>query len=192
MKQLVFATGNQNKVKEIKNILGDFYSFLSLSDIGCTEDIPETQPTIAANALQKAQYVYEKYHCNCFAEDTGLLVDALDGAPGVYSARYAGEQRNAQDNTAKLLEEMKGKTNRNAHFKTVIALILDGKEYLFEGIVEGVILEQAEGLGGFGYDPIFLPKGATKNFAKMTASEKSAISHRGRATALLKEFLIGQ
>lgn len=189
MEKLVFATANANKVKEIKHILGDLYDFRSLTDIGCTEDIPETQPTIEGNALQKARYVYEKYGYNCFAEDTGLLVEALDGAPGVYSARYAGSQRNADDNMDKLLVELQKETNRAAYFKTVIALIIDGKETLFEGKVEGVILKARQGETGFGYDPIFLPNGHSQSFAEMTADQKGAISHRGRATAKLKVHL---
>lgn len=189
MQKLVIATSNPNKIREIKEQLGDLYDFLSLSDIGCTEDIPETQPTIEGNAIQKAQYVYEKYGYNCFAEDTGLIVDAVNGEPGVYSARYAGPQRNHDDNMDKLLTKLGDTTNRKAYFKTVIALVIDGKETLFEGKVEGEILKQRQGTDGFGYDPIFKPNGFDKSFAQMTGIEKSQISHRGRATAKLATFL---
>lgn len=189
MKQLVFATANPNKIREIKHLMGDSYNFLSLTDIGCHEDIPETRPTIEGNALQKAEYVLNNYKKDCFSEDTGLLIDALDGHPGVYSARYAGEQKNSEDNIDKVLEELGNQQNRSARFKTVIALILDGKSYTFEGIVEGEILSARQGNGGFGYDPIFLPKGYTKSFAEMTADEKSEISHRARAMRKLHDFL---
>ena len=191
MQKLVFATANPNKVREIKKMFGDGYNFLSLTDIGCTEDVPETQATIVGNALQKARYVYEKYGYNCFAEDTGLLVDALDGAPGVYSARYAGPQRLASDNIDKLLHELGDNANRNAHFKTVIALIIDGEEHTFEGIVEGTIIKERQGEGGFGYDPVFLPNGFETTFAEMPTDEKAKISHRGRATRLLQAFFQG-
>lgn len=190
MSKLVFATGNQNKVREIQQIMGEQYDFLSLEDIGCLEDIPETQPTIVGNALQKARYVYQNYGMNCFSEDTGLQVEALDGAPGVYTARYGGPAKNPDDNINRLLKEMEGKENRAAHFKTVIALIIDGQEYTFEGVVEGNILTERQGTGGFGYDPVFQPIETNKSFAQMDAQEKDAISHRGRATAQLKEFLL--
>jgi len=190
MQKLVFATANPNKVREIKQMLGKHYNFLSLTDIGCSEDIPETQPTIEGNALQKAEYVCENYGHNCFAEDTGLVIDALDGAPGVFSARYAGPQRNSDDNIDKVLEEMRNTTNRKAHFKTVIALIIDGQKHTFEGVVHGTILKERQGEGGFGYDPIFLPDGYQKTFAQLTPDEKDTISHRGRATRKLKEFLL--
>lgn len=190
MSKLVFATANQNKVREIQKIMGTQYDFLSLEDIGCTEDVPETQPTIVGNALQKARYVYENYGMNCFAEDTGLQIHALDGAPGVYSARYAGPARDANDNMDKALREMGDTDNRSAQFKTVIALILDGKEYTFEGVVEGEILRERQGTGGFGYDPIFKPKESDKTFAQMSSEEKGKISHRGRATEKLRTFLL--
>lgn len=189
MKQLVFATANPNKVREIKHLMGDAYDFMSLTDIGCHEDIPETQPTIAGNALQKAEYVLDNYGKNCFSEDTGLLVDALDGRPGVYSARYAGDHKNSDDNIDKILEELGDSQNRTARFKTVIALVLDGKSHTFEGVVEGTILSARQGAGGFGYDPVFLPKGFDKSFAEMTADEKGEISHRGRAMRKLHDFL---
>ncbi|CAA6814532.1 MAG: Nucleoside 5-triphosphatase RdgB (dHAPTP, dITP, XTP-specific) (EC [uncultured Aureispira sp.] len=190
MSKLVFATANKNKVSEIQKIMGTQYDFLSLEDIGCTEDIPETQPTIIGNALQKARYVYKNYGINCFSEDTGLLVEALDGAPGVYSARYAGPARDANDNMDKLLKELEHKENRTAQFKTVIALILDGKEYTFEGVVEGEILKKRQGTAGFGYDPIFKPKESKQTFAQMSSQEKGIISHRGRATQKLRNFLL--
>lgn len=190
MQKLVFATANKNKVRELQQIMGDQYDFLSLEDIGCMEDIPETQPTIVGNALQKARYVYENYGMNCFSEDTGLQIDALDGAPGVYSARYAGPAKDANNNMDKVLHEMGATTDRKAHFKTVIALIIDGKEHTFEGVVEGNILTDRQGTGGFGYDPIFMPVESNKTFAEMNAEEKDAISHRGRATKKLKRFLL--
>jgi XTP/dITP diphosphohydrolase len=190
MSKLVFATANKNKVSEIQKIMGTQYDFLSLEDINCTEDIPETQATIVGNALQKARYVYENYGMNCFAEDTGLQIHALDGAPGVYSARYAGPARDANDNMNKVLRELEGKESRAAEFKTVIALILDGKEYTFEGIVEGEILKERQGTGGFGYDPIFKPTESDLTFAQMSSEEKGKISHRGRATQKLRAFLL--
>lgn len=190
MSKLVFATANQNKVREIQKIMGTQYNFLSLEDIGCTEDIPETQPTIIGNALQKARYVYENYGMNCFAEDTGLQIHALNGEPGVYSARYAGPARDANDNMDKALRELGDTDNRAAQFKTVIALILDGKEYTFEGIVEGEILKERQGTGGFGYDPIFKPTESDHTFAQMSPEEKGKISHRGRATEKLRTFLL--
>jgi XTP/dITP diphosphohydrolase len=190
MNQLVFATANENKVREIRQIMGSQYDFLSLKDIGCFEDIPETQPTIEGNALQKARYVYENYGKNCFSEDTGLLIDALDGAPGVYSARYGGPDKDANANIDRVLRELDTTENRNAHFKTIIALILDGKEYTFEGVANGTILYNRRGTSGFGYDPVFLPLGKIKTFAEMTAEEKDIISHRGKATIKLKDFLL--
>jgi XTP/dITP diphosphohydrolase len=189
MKQLVFATSNANKVKEIQHIMGAAYNFLSLDDIECTEDIPETQATIKGNALQKARYVYQNYGKNCFAEDTGLLIESLKGAPGVYSARYAGPQKNASDNMNKVLEQLQNVENRQAYFKTVIALIIDGQEHTFEGRVDGEILLDRRGEGGFGYDPIFKPKESNQSFAEMSATQKDQISHRARATAKLKSFL---
>jgi XTP/dITP diphosphohydrolase len=189
MQQLVFATGNPNKVREIQQVMGEAYQFLSLNDIGCNEEIPETTGTIKGNALQKAQYVYDEYGRNCFAEDTGLLVDALEGAPGVDTAYYGGPQKDHNANMDRLLAELEGEKNRRAHFKTVIAVVLDGQRYTFEGVVHGTILEARQGTDGFGYDPIFQPEGYTRSFAQMSAEEKSSISHRGRATVKLQEFL---
>ncbi len=190
MTNLVFATNNRHKVDEVNHKLNGLFSIETLQEIGCDEDIPETADTLEGNALQKARYLYEKYGCNCFADDTGLEVEALDNAPGVYSARYAGEAKNADANMTKLLSELSGKTNRKARFRTVIALILDGKEYLFEGIVDGQILEKRQGDEGFGYDPIFLPAGYGKSFAELSITEKNAISHRGRAVDKLLAFLL--
>lgn len=192
MEKLVIATSNPNKIKEIKEQLGKYYNFLSLAEIGCTEEIPETQPTIVGNAIQKAQYVYQNYGYNCFAEDTGLIVEALDGEPGVYSARYAGPQRSHEDNMDKLLNKLGDNANRKAHFKTVIALIIDGEETLFEGKVEGEILKARQGEEGFGYDPIFRPNGFEQSFAQMSGAQKSTISHRGRAVSKLAIFLKNQ
>jgi XTP/dITP diphosphohydrolase len=189
MKRLVMATANPNKIKEIQKKMGDAYQFLSLSDIGCTEDVPETQDTIEGNALQKAHYVFNKYGYNCFSEDTGLEIEALDGAPGVITARYAGEDKNPEANMKKALQELKGKTNRKARFKTVIALLLDGKEYLFEGIVHGEITTEKQGNEGFGYDPIFQPEGFDRTYAQMSMDEKNLMSHRALAVAKLKAFL---
>ncbi|MGB0887417.1 MAG: non-canonical purine NTP diphosphatase [Vicingaceae bacterium] len=187
--QLVSATNNANKIKEIKQLLPASIRLLSLTDIGCTEDIPETSDTIAGNALQKAQYVYDKYGYNCFADDTGLEIESLNGEPGIYSARYAGPQRNANDNMDKVLTELKNSTNRNAHFKTVIALIIDGKTSLFEGIAQGEITTTKSGSEGFGYDPIFKPKELNTTFSEMNLDEKNKISHRGKATKKLIEYL---
>ncbi len=187
--KLVFATGNINKVNEIQQLIPDEIKLLSLNDIDCMEEIPETQATIEGNASQKAFYVYTNYHFNCFADDTGLEVEALDGRPGVLSARYAGESKNADDNMNKILAELKNVTNRNARFKTVISLVMDGKEIQFEGIVEGVILKEKRGDKGFGYDPIFIPNGYDKTFAELDMSEKNKISHRALAVRKLVEFL---
>ncbi len=186
--EIIFATHNQHKTEEVRAILGPDYQIKNLHDIGCPE-IPETADTLKGNALQKAQYVVDHYHCNCFADDTGLEIEALDGRPGVYSARYAGEGCSYQDNVLKVLEEMRGMTNRKACFKTVIALILDGEQYFFEGRVDGVILTEQHGTDGFGYDPIFRPAGFRQTFAEMSAIAKNTISHRGRAIQQLKEFL---
>ncbi len=187
--KLVFATNNEHKLKEVRAILGNKFEIVGLKEIGCTDEIPETQDTIEGNAVQKAHYVYDKYKLNCFADDTGLFVDALNGEPGVYSARYAGENCSFEDNLQKLLWELKGKKNRNAYFKTVIALIIDGTEYFFEGIINGSITEHKSGVAGFGYDPVFLPAGKTKTFAELPPKEKNKISHRGIATKKLNEFL---
>lgn len=189
MQKIVFATHNPNKVQEIQALMGSEYQFLSLSDIGCHEDIPETQPSIQGNALQKARYVYEKYQMNCFAEDTGLEVAALDGAPGVHTARYAGPEKDPQANMQKLLAALESKNDRSAQFRTVIALILEGEEHTFEGIAPGKIAESQQGEQGFGYDPIFIPEGETRSFAQMAMAEKAAMSHRGKATRLFQAFL---
>ena len=190
MQEIVFATNNKHKLSELRRIVGDRFKVLSLDDIGCHEDIPETADTLEGNALMKARYVREHYGYDCFADDTGLMVDALDGAPGVYSARYAGPGHDSAANMALLLENMKGQTVRTARFVTVIALILDGVEKTFTGKVEGEILETPEGDGGFGYDPVFRPEESEISFALMTPDAKNAISHRGRATAKLVEYLI--
>jgi len=189
MKELVFATNNKHKLSEIRQILGNFCVIRSLSDIGFSGDIEETAPDLEGNALLKARYIHDRYGCNCFADDTGLEVDALNGAPGVYSARYAGEKATYADNVNKMLGALKGQTNRSARFRTVIALILDHQEFLFDGIVEGVITTDTRGTTGFGYDPIFMPLGHQRTFAEMSAEEKNALSHRGRATAKLQAFL---
>ena len=189
MEKIVFATNNPHKLREIREITDGKIEILSLADIGCHEDIPETADTLAGNALQKARFVRERYGYDCFADDTGLMVDALDGRPGVYSARYAGEHCSPADNVRKLLAEMEGKQDRSARFETVIALILRGEEHLFTGRVDGRILEAPEGEGGFGYDPVFLPDESDRCFALMSDEAKNAISHRGRATLKLIEYL---
>jgi len=189
MKEIVFATNNQHKLEEVRAMLGDSYKVVSLKEIGCFDDIPETADTLKGNALQKAEWVKERYGYDCFADDTGLEVEALGGAPGVFSARYAGENVTYADNNRKLLQEMKGKTNRNAAFKTVICLILNGETHFFEGEVRGRIIEENRGTTGFGYDPLFIPEGYDVTFAEMGAELKNKISHRARATAALVEFL---
>ena len=186
---LVFATANPNKVAEVNQLLGGDRPVRSLPDIGCTEDIPETSPTIQGNAIQKARYVSEHYGIDCFAEDTGLEVDGLDGAPGVYSARYAGPERDAVANMNKVLKGLEGQSRRSARFRTVIALIRNGRLDTFEGVVEGDILPAPRGTGGFGYDPIFLPRGYEETFAEMAPGLKNSISHRGRALVKLVRFL---
>ena len=188
--KLVFATNNPHKVKELQSILGNRFNILSLKDIGCFEEIPENSDTLEGNASGKAFYVYNKYKINCFADDTGLEIDALNGKPGVYSARYAGENKNSEDNMQKVLEELKGNNNRKAFFRTVISLIIDGKETQFEGVVHGNILKTPRGDSGFGYDPIFQPEGYTTTFAEMLLSEKNKISHRGNAVKKLVKFLV--
>jgi XTP/dITP diphosphohydrolase len=187
--KLVFASNNKNKIQEIQQLVPNSIQILSLEEIGCTEDIPETADTIEGNAILKANYVTEKYGYNCFADDTGLEVETLNGAPGVYSARYAGEQKDANDNMDKLLLELKDKTNRKANFKTVIALNLNGEQNLFTGIINGKIIEEKIGTNGFGYDPIFVADGFNKTFAELTMEEKSTISHRGIAVKQLLTFL---
>ncbi len=187
--ELVFATGNAHKVGEIAALIPPDIQLKSLADIGCTDDLPETSPTIAGNALQKARYVHERFGVHCFAEDTGLEIDALQGRPGVYSARYAGPGKDDAANIALVLKQMQGVANRSARFRTVIALILDGQEHLFEGVVEGHIAEALAGKGGFGYDPIFIPQGEIRSFAQMDLHTKNTISHRAKATAMLLDFL---
>lgn len=188
--KIVFATNNQNKVKEVQNLLPDSIEILSLKDIGCTEDIPETSDTIAGNALQKAEYVYKNYHHACFADDTGLEVTALNGEPGIFSARYAGPEKNAENNMQKLLTNLSDNKNREAQFKTVIAVTgITSETLLFEGICKGNITATKQGKEGFGYDPIFKPQGYDKTFAQMPLTLKNSIGHRGKAVALLIEFL---
>lgn len=191
MKEIVFATNNAHKLAEARAILGDRLKVLSLSEIGCHDEIPETAPTLEGNALIKARWVKEKYGYNCFADDTGLMVDALNGAPGVYSARYAGEHCSPDDNIVKLLGEMEGKENRKAHFATVIALTVGDKEEIYSGKVDGAIATARDGNSGFGYDPIFIAAETGRSFAAMTAEEKNSISHRGRALrAMLESTLL--
>ena len=189
IQSLVFATGNPNKVREIQQYFNGTIIFKSLKDIGCTEEIPETQPSIEGNAIQKAEYVATNYHVNCFAEDTGLEIEALHGEPGVFSARYAGPQKNADDNMSKVLVNLQNHTNRKARFKTVIALLIHGELHTFEGIINGTIAHQKKGDQGFGYDPIFVPSGFQRSFAEMSIDEKNKISHRARATEKLRQFL---
>ena len=190
--QLVFASNNKNKIKEIQALVSDTIQIISLEDIGCIEDIPETAETIEGNAILKANYITSNYGYDCFADDTGLEVDALNGAPGVYSARYAGEQKDANDNMDKLLLELKDKSNRKANFKTVICLNLNGTQQLFTGIINGKIIDEKIGTNGFGYDPIFIAEGHQKTFAQLTLEEKANISHRGIAVAQLIAFLSKQ
>ena len=187
--KLVFATNNKHKLQEVRDIVGDRVEVLSLADIGCCDDIPETADTLQGNALIKARHIYEKYGFDCFADDTGLEVEALGGAPGVYSARYAGEECDSEANMRKLLENLTGKTNRNAQFRTVIALIINGEEMLFNGIVKGVIATEKNGDSGFGYDPIFVPEGHSASFAQMSSEMKNSMSHRFRATQQLSDYL---
>lgn len=187
--KLVFASNNKNKIKEIQQLLPSSIEIVSLEDIGCHEEIPETADTIEGNAILKANYVTEKYGYDCFADDTGLEVEALNGAPGVYSARYAGEQRSSEDNMNRLLEALSDKSNRNAHFKTVITLNIKGNQYHFTGIAKGQISLARAGSEGFGYDPIFQPVGYKETFAELSSALKNQISHRGKATQLLISFL---
>ncbi|MBX7052476.1 MAG: non-canonical purine NTP diphosphatase [Flavobacteriales bacterium] len=187
--RLVFATANENKVMEVEKKLGGAIPLRGLKDIGCFEEVPETSPTIEGNAIQKARYVAEKYGVDCFADDTGLEVEALNNEPGVYSARYAGDQKNPSDNIDLLLKKLDGISNRKARFRTVICLIQGGKESIFEGIVEGEIIHERRGGEGFGYDPVFVPEHQPRTFAEMSLDEKNVISHRGRAIAKLREYL---
>lgn len=189
MKKIIFATNNDHKLKEINHILGNSFTLLSLNDINITGDIPEDFPTLEGNALFKAKYIHLATALDVFADDTGLEIEALNGAPGVHSARFAGEQKDFRANTKKVLHLMDGIMNRNARFRTVIALIMSGKEYIFEGIVSGKIGIEERGTGGFGYDPIFIPDGEKLTFAEMSLNEKSRISHRARAFEKLKLFL---
>lgn len=186
---IIFATNNENKTTEISNILGDRINLLSLNDLNIHEDIPENGSTLEDNALQKARYIYEKFRCNVFADDTGLEIDMFDGLPGVKSARFAGENKDSEANIDKVLLMMGDSEKRNARFRTVIALITAGKEYLFEGIVEGSITGGRRGTGGFGYDAVFIPRGESRTFAEMPLDEKNKISHRARAFEKLKTFL---
>jgi XTP/dITP diphosphohydrolase len=186
--KIVFATGNPNKLKEINSAINGF-KIIGLKDLGITDEIPETGDTLMKNALQKAKYVYNKTGLDCFSDDTGLEIEALNYRPGVYSAMYAGPDCNAENNIRKVLQELEESTNRKAQFKTVIALILNGKEYFFEGLVSGVILKERSGKGGFGYDPIFRPIGCEESFAEMTIDQKNEISHRGLAIKKLITFL---
>lgn len=187
--QLVFASNNKNKITELQSMLPDNITILSLESIGCFEDIPETASTIEGNAILKANYVTEKYGYDCFADDTGLEVEALNGEPGVYSARYAGQQRNASDNMDKLLRELSDKKNRSAQFKTVITLNYKGTQHLFTGIAKGTITTKKSGIAGFGYDPIFQPFDYKETFAEISADLKNIISHRGKATQKLLAYL---
>lgn len=187
--ELVFATNNKHKLEEIQAIVGDHFRLLSLHDISCNEEIPEEQDTLEGNASQKAFFIYNKYGYNCFADDTGLEIEALNGEPGVFSARYAGEAKNPEANIDKVLGKLAKIKNRKARFRTVISLVINGTETQFEGIVDGEILNERQGNSGFGYDPVFLPEGFSQSFAEMSLLEKNRISHRGRAVAKLAAFL---
>jgi XTP/dITP diphosphohydrolase len=187
--KICFATNNQKKIEEVKSALGPDFTIVSLAEIGCYEELPETGDTLEHNAFQKARYVFDNYGVDCFADDTGLEVEALNGAPGVYSGRFAGEPRSDQRNIELLLEKMKEEENRKARFKTVIALIQNGKENSFTGVAEGEILQEKVGEGGFGYDPVFKPLGYEMTFAELSMEEKNKISHRGKAVKELVRFL---
>ena len=190
MKKLVVATNNAHKLSEIRAIIGNEIELLTLADINCYDDIPETAETLEGNALQKARYIYEKYGVDCFADDTGLEVTALGGGPGVHTARYAyADRHDPKANTEKLLRELEGATDRSAQFRTVVALILNGEEHLFEGIVRGRIAEERQGEAGFGYDPIFVPESCNESFAQMAAEKKNSMSHRSRAASALNDYL---
>ena len=191
MTEIIFATNNAHKLSEVQAVLGDNFKLITPRDCGITEDIPETAATLEGNASQKSHYLYDRVGKNCFADDTGLEVEALGGEPGVRSARYATDGHDFEANNRLLLKNLEGVANRKARFRTVISLILDGEEHLFEGIVEGHIAESEAGCGGFGYDPLFIPEGYDCTFAEMSAEEKNAISHRGRAVQKLVEFLKG-
>lgn len=187
--KIVFATNNAHKLNEVRQVVGSSFEIVSLRECGITEDIPENEPTLEGNALAKARYIHARTGLDCFADDTGLEVDALGGEPGVRSARYATDGHDDEANKRLLLERMSGIENRAAQFRTAVALILDGKEYLFEGVVRGAIAAEQHGEGGFGYDPLFFPEGGDRTFAEMSGEEKNAISHRGRAVRKLAEFL---
>ncbi len=194
MRELVFATNNVHKLDEIRSILGEEYTVVSLEEIGCKEEIPETADTLEGNAIQKTQFVYEHYGVDCFSDDTGLEVEALDGAPGIYTARFGvmnnyGDDHDAEANTRCLLDKLKGVTNRNAQFRTVIAFKDRGYDYVFEGVVKGTIAEEKRGDKGFGYDPIFIPEGYDKTFAELGVEEKNRISHRAKAVESFADFL---
>ena len=189
MRKLVFATNNDHKLRELRQILPSEFELLSLNDIGCFEEIPETGPTLEVNANQKSFYIWNKYGINCFADDTGLEIEALFNEPGVFSARYAGEDKSADANMTKVLEKLGNQTNRKARFRCVISLVIEGVENQFEGIVDGKILTEKQGQDGFGYDPIFIPDGYLHSFAQMSSNEKNQISHRGRAVELLVDYL---
>lgn len=187
--KLVFATNNAHKLEEIREMLEKKYEIISLKELGCHDNIPETQDTLEGNALQKARYIHKKYGVNCFADDTGLEIKALNNAPGVYSARYAGDAHDSETNMEKVLRQMKGISQREARFRTVITLILNNRIHSFEGIIEGEILSSKQGESGFGYDPIFRPKGHSLSFAEMSLADKNKISHRGQAIQKLVKFL---
>lgn len=187
--RLVFASNNKNKIAEIQQLVGTQFEIVSLEEIGCFEEIPETATTIEGNAILKANYVTQKYGFPCFADDTGLEIETLNGEPGVYSARYAGEEKSADNNMDLVLQKLNGAFNRKAHFKTIIALNIKGQQHLFEGIVKGEIISEKRGNQGFGYDPIFIPENQNRTFAEMSMEEKAMMSHRGRAVEKLMEFL---
>ena len=187
--KLIFATHNAHKLEEVKGLIPETINLLSLTDINFNEEIEETETTIEGNALLKARTIYSKTKINCFSDDSGLLIDALNGAPGVYSARYAGEPKNDHANTEKVLAQLIKENNRKAHFKTIIALIVNGQEYVFEGIINGTIINKKKGANGFGYDPIFVPNGYSKTFAELSSQEKSSISHRAIAVQKMMEVL---
>jgi len=187
--KIVFATNNRNKLKELQSILGDTIDLVSLKDIGCNVDIPETGSTLEENASIKSSFVFKNYGLNCFADDTGFEIDVLNGDPGVYSARYAGKDKDSKANMKKVLRELEGQKNREAQFRTIISLWLNGKEKLFEGLVRGTVMTEKHGDSGFGYDPIFMPEGFNHSFAEMSLQEKNAISHRGIAVRKLAAFL---
>ena len=187
--KILFATNNAHKLAEVRAVLGDDFTLVTPRDCGVTEEVPETQPTLEGNAALKARYLYERTGCDCFADDTGLEVEVLGGAPGVHSARYATDGHDFAANNRLLLRNLEGAANRRARFRTVICLILGGEEHFFEGIVEGRIAERESGTEGFGYDPLFVPDGSDRSFARMSAEEKNALSHRGRAVRRLADYL---